>query len=423
MWNGVDAPNAVDEVTSAHDSASAPSGGAADTTSAAAVLDASPRDSTVNEENDAVQRSTSQARSGAGDATEIENRQQQQPEDENTHSLSGSNGGAGSQGESMASQLTEACVQERAAELFPGGTGVPAVKPRQPPLVEKPTSGFAKLVFTASKRVTLIRGVLAREDVSGYLAADLLGIELVGEASGPGRESLKIGESVRKAALAVGSAETAERNAASAKRSRMRAAVAKNADLAARLDSELATLAADTEAAIAELLAAEITLNGLPERNTAVVAKRQRVEPAVPAGLSAVRLQEIIHAHPKEAAIATGMANVLEHSLNDRFLWPDEHGWSDEEVEVRTVRYKHALRALATAAPELQLCVSEQVQGVQARREGTRACLCGQGRLALTPWALHLYELGYCDCMDAVEQVLDWRVPVVEAGAPDLACW
>ena len=77
--------------------------------------------------------------------------------------VSASNGGAGSQGESMASQLTEACVQERATELFPGGTGVPAVKPRQPPLVENPTSGFAKLVFTASKRVTLIRGVLARE--------------------------------------------------------------------------------------------------------------------------------------------------------------------------------------------------------------------------------------------------------------------
>ena len=80
-------------------------------------------------------------------------------------------------------------------------------------------------------------------------------------------------------------------------------------------------------------------------------------------------------------------------------------------------------RALATAAPELQLCVSEQVQGVQARREGTRACPCGEGRLALTPWALHLYELGHCDCMDAIVEVVDWRSAVVEAGAPNLACW
>ena len=90
---------------------------------------------------------------------------------------------------------------------------------------------------------------------------------------------------------------------------------------------------------------------------------------------------------------------------------------------MRTLRYRHALHALATAAPELQLCVSEQVQGVQARREGTRACPCGEGRLPLVPWGLHSYELGYCDCMDAVREVIRWRSAVIDSVAPDLACW
>ena len=421
MWNGVDVPMIVSKVTSVEDGGAAPSGDAADTTNAATVLDALPGDSTVSEENEGAQRPTFEARSCARDAVDADNQQQPPPEAADTHSLSAPNGGGGSQGVSTASQLTAAYVQERAAELFPGGTGVPAVKPRQPPDVEKSTAGLAKLVFAASKKVQIIRGVLAREDAAGYLAADLLGIELVGEARGSGRESLKIGESVRKAALAAGNAEAAQRNAASAKRSRMRAAAAKDAVLAARLDSELAKLAADTEAAITELLAAEITLNGLPERNTVVAVKRRRVEPLVPAGLPAARLQELINAHPKEAAIASGMAHVLEHRLNDRFLFEDESSFDDEEVAIRTVRYEYALRALATAAPELQLCVSEQVQGVQARREGTRACPCGAGRLALTPWALHLYELGYCDCLDATVERVDWRDAVVAAGAPDLA--
>lgn len=116
-------------------------------------------------------------------------------------------------GQSTAGQLTAGVVSERAAELFPSGTGVPAAKPRQPPVVETATNELTKLVFAASKKVMLIRGVLAREDVAGYLTADLLGIELVGEARGPGRESLRIGESVRKAALAVEKGEQAERKA------------------------------------------------------------------------------------------------------------------------------------------------------------------------------------------------------------------
>ena len=47
-----------------------------------------------------------------------------------------------------------------------------------------------------------------------------------------------------------------------------------------------------------------------------VVVKRRRVEPT---GLPAARLQELINAHPKEVAIASGMANVLDMALNDRF--------------------------------------------------------------------------------------------------------
>ena len=72
----------------------------------------------------------------------------------------------------------------------------------------------------------------------------------------------------------------------------MRAAALKDADLFARLDSELKQLDFDTAAACAKLGRTEIEFNGMPEQNTAVVVKRRRVEPA--GGLSAARLQELI---------------------------------------------------------------------------------------------------------------------------------
>ena len=86
---------------------------------------------------------------------------------------------------------------KRTAELFPGGTTAPATKPRQPPIVEKPTSELASLAFAASKDVQLTRGKLAREEAAAFITADFLGIELLHE------EALKLGESVRRAAQLV----------------------------------------------------------------------------------------------------------------------------------------------------------------------------------------------------------------------------
>ena len=94
-------------------------------------------------------------------------------------------------------QLNLAEVKLRAAELFPPGATVPAVKPRLPAVAQERTNELASVAFDASKGVELIRGVLAREEAAGHIAADLLGIELLKE------EALRLGESVRMAALAV----------------------------------------------------------------------------------------------------------------------------------------------------------------------------------------------------------------------------
>ena len=56
-------------------------------------------------------------------------------------------------------QLEQATVKLRAAELFPAGATVPAVKPRLPAVVEKPTNELATVAFAASKGVQLVRGV------------------------------------------------------------------------------------------------------------------------------------------------------------------------------------------------------------------------------------------------------------------------
>ena len=213
MWNGVDAPMALAVINSVEDSDAAPSGDAADHPTTAAALQSDVEVLEACADGKGVDRSGVTHRSCAPESINVQNRPPSGLPEDNTHSLSASTDGPESMGQSTAGQLTAGVVSERAAELFPSGTGVPAAKPRQPPVVETATNELTKLVFAASKKVMLIRGVLAREDVAGYLTADLLGIELVGEARGPGRESLRIGESVRKAALAVEKGEQAERKA------------------------------------------------------------------------------------------------------------------------------------------------------------------------------------------------------------------
>ena len=69
----------------------------------------------------------------------------------------------------------------RASELFPGGTAVPAAKPRLPPAAQQVTRALVVAVFDASKGVALKRGELCKAEVVAYLLADVLGIEILKE--------------------------------------------------------------------------------------------------------------------------------------------------------------------------------------------------------------------------------------------------
>ena len=168
-------------------------------------------------------------------------------------------------------QLTEAAVRQRAAELFPSEAAVPAVRPALPPVVETPTNELVGLAFAASKHVKLTRGKLAREEAAGYITADLLGIELLQS------EALRLGESVRRAALKLGESEAQVKKAAAAKRSRLRAAAGKDAARAAELEAALKQLDSETQAACAEMRRKPIDLKGLPEKSTEIAVARPRL--------------------------------------------------------------------------------------------------------------------------------------------------
>ena len=246
-------------------------------------------------------------------------------------------------------------------------------------------------MFAAAKKLPIIRGVLAREDISGYLAADLLSFELIGEARGAGRESLKIGESVRKAALAVEQGEKAERNAASAKKSRLRAAAQKDASCAARLDSELQALDEATAAACAKLRRAELTLNGLPDKKTQIVERRLPEPPPVDLRR---RAREAMFGS-EEAVEAIDAAYACEDA--ERY-WTQHDSEDDEDelqeqIDLAFVSYRYKLRKLKAAFPDESNDCSEE--GVCAHR---RPCPCGRGCMrGGWPWVVQTPARGFCE--------------------------
>ena len=95
-----------------------------------------------------------------------------------------------------------AVATQRVNKIFPGDEPEPAAKPRVPAVVEEPTNELAVFCFDAAKKIKVIRGQRAREEVAGYLLADFLGIELLKT------EALRLGESVRKAAIAAMEGDT-----------------------------------------------------------------------------------------------------------------------------------------------------------------------------------------------------------------------
>ena len=164
--------------------------------------------------------------------------------------------------------LTLTDVRQRAVELFFDGMCVPAFKPMLPAVIQRPTNEFIALVFDVAKEIKLVRVKLAREDAMGYLIADLLGVELLPE------EALRLGESVRKAAIAAKDGDLALKNGASAQKSKLRKKAEKDSVRAARLEAELLAVDAKAELARASLRRMPITLAGLPNQNSELVRRR-----------------------------------------------------------------------------------------------------------------------------------------------------
>ena len=97
----------------------------------------------------------------------------------------------------------------------------------------------------------------------------------------------------------------------------------------------------------------------------------------------------------KEAALAAAAARELERLLPENFVG-DEGAYNEEDEDLARARYKHALRKLAKAFPELEVLVPELCAGLQADQQCTRPCPCGAGLLAKWPWVLQTPQLGFC---------------------------
>ena len=132
------------------------------------------RVSTVNKENNGAQRADQHPRSSALGAILFGMQQSNSSSEADTHTLLASTDSPAAAAVSRARPLTATYVCARTVELFPGGTSVPAVKPRQPPVVVTPTYELASLCFAAAANVPLIRGKLAREEAAAHILTDLL---------------------------------------------------------------------------------------------------------------------------------------------------------------------------------------------------------------------------------------------------------
>ena len=298
-------------------------------------------------------------------------------------------------------QLTEAAVCQRAAELFPSDAAVPAVRPALPPVLETPTNELVGLAFAASKHVKLIRGQLAREEAAGYIAADLLGIELLqGEA-------LRLGESVRRAALKLGESEVQVKKAATAKRSRLRAAAGKDAARAVELEAALKQLDRETLAACSELRQLPIELKGLPERKTQVAVPRL---PKPKPKMSTEAMCDEVWGS-RQVACAIRDAQWLAR-MDPIVLDEDGNHWSgnsEEEIELYAAKYKYSAHMLAENFPQLELDVAALVKGVPAGKHNSQPCECGLGRVGVLPWEVWTDALGFCKCEPAISREI-WFV-------------
>ena len=106
------------------------------------------------------------------------------------------NGAASEEPKIQVGHLTEDSVRQVAVELFSDGSGVPAVPPPLPPIIEKVTIDLCMLSLHVSQYVKRVEGKLDGYNSIGYLVAHYLGRELL-----DWQEALKVGTSARGHAL------------------------------------------------------------------------------------------------------------------------------------------------------------------------------------------------------------------------------
>ena len=345
-----------------------------DTSESAVVPSCVSRDFEADKENIIVERSSSAPRSSADNALQAQNQSEQDSPDEDRRSKMADSSltadGAADGAAGTAAGLTADAVNQRAAELFPPGATMPAVKPSLPPVLEAPTNELARLSFGAANTVSLVRGVLAREEAAAHILADHVGVELLRE------EALPLGEQVRKAAVAAKKKEEALKKAAASKRSDLRKKAEKSAELAAALDESLHMVDLKLAADRADFLAKEIELSKLPDRNSVVVERRApapepaallapppAVSLAAPAPeaqgtcenctgtcrcveLPARAISNVEMAQSQEAAAAIDAAFAIMDQGRRR-----KDPYFNKQLELAQVEFKHALRDLRRAYP------------------------------------------------------------------------
>ena len=167
-------------------------------------------------------------------------------------------------------------LKQRAAELFPGGTSVPAAKPRLPPAAPQVTRALLVAAFDARTKAALIHGKLSKAQVVAYLLADALGIEILPE------ETMKFGENATRDAIAAKDGAQKLKNVNSAKKTKMRQKAAKDATI--DLDPALEQLDKELDDDLRQHWRAPCTPAGLPDPKSKVVESRPRpkAKPAVP---------------------------------------------------------------------------------------------------------------------------------------------
>ena len=226
----------------------------------------------------------------------------------------------------------------RAAELFPGGTTVPAAKPRLPPAAPQATRALVVAAFDASKGVALVRGKLSEAQVVAYLLADTLGIEILEE------EAMRLGENATKDAVAAKDGAQRLKNVVSAKKAKLRKKAAK--DTTIDLDVDLEQLDTELEDDLRKHWRAPCTPAGLPDRKSTVVESRPRPKPkpaTAPAADICPRARRIMDmSESDEVATAVKAAfMVIYHTVRGT-----KDSFFNEQLEVAELKYQHALLSL-----------------------------------------------------------------------------